>query len=80
MTAFEESRDAVLGGLFETIKDRFVCLYRLMHKDDEGAFDAILQLDGAGLDFRVDFYGRGEHPPHALHSEGHQDSMGSASI
>jgi len=24
----------------------------------------------------VDFYGRGMYPPHALHSEGHQDSMG----
>lgn len=28
------------------------------------------------MDFEVDFYGRGKHPPHALHSEGHQDSMG----
>lgn len=26
--------------------------------------------------FEVDFLGRGAHPPHALHSEGHQDSMG----
>jgi hypothetical protein len=31
---------------------------------------------GAGLNFEVDFYGQGNHPPHALHSEGHQDSMG----
>jgi hypothetical protein len=28
------------------------------------------------VDFEVDFHGRGAHPPHALHSEGHQDSMG----
>ena len=28
------------------------------------------------MNFEVDFYGRGTHPPHALHSEGHQDSMG----
>ena len=32
--------------------------------------------DGPGLNFEVDFHGRGQHPPHALHSEGHQDSMG----
>jgi hypothetical protein len=30
----------------------------------------------AGLDFLVDFHGRGVNPPQALHSEGHQDSMG----
>ena len=51
-------------------------LYRALHKDDEDAFDAVLRLDGAGLDFQVDFHGKGSHPPHALHSEGHQDSMG----
>jgi energy-coupling factor transporter ATP-binding protein EcfA2 len=28
------------------------------------------------LDFTVDFLGRGNFPPSALHSEGHQDSMG----
>ena len=29
-----------------------------------------------GATMMVDFHGRGKHPPHALHSEGHQDSMG----
>lgn len=76
LQAFEASRDAVLSELFATIKKRFVSLHRSLHKDDEDTFDAILQLDGAGLDFQVDFHGKGSHPPHALHSEGHQDSMG----
>ena len=28
------------------------------------------------LNLEVGFYGRGTFPPHAFHSEGHQDSMG----
>jgi DNA repair exonuclease SbcCD ATPase subunit len=66
------ARDEVLGGLYEEIKDRFVEL----HHADEEDFDATFELSEAALDFEVDFYGRGKHPPHALHSEGHQDSMG----
>ena len=51
-------------------------LYRQLHGSDEDAFTARIEPHGAALDFEVDFYGRGMHPPHALHSEGHQDSMG----
>ena len=51
-------------------------LYRQIHGADEAGFKAEIKPDKAGIDFTVDFYGRGEHPPHALHSEGHQDSMG----
>jgi len=35
-----------------------------------------LKHKGPELNFEVDFYNRGSFPPHALHSEGHQDSMG----
>ncbi len=70
------ARDNVLGQLYEAIKDRFVSLYRELHADDEGQFGAKIEPKEAGLNFEVDFYGRGTHPPHALHSEGHQDSMG----
>jgi len=73
---FEKARDEVLENLYDEIKDRFVELYRELHQDDESSFNATLRPDGAALDFEVDFYGRGSHPPHALHSEGHQDSMG----
>jgi hypothetical protein len=45
-------------------------------REDEKSFTASIKPAGAALDFEVDFYGRGVHPPHALHSEGHQDSMG----
>lgn len=73
---FEMARDQVLRELYDGIKDRFVYLYRQLHKEDEGQFSAILRPDGPRLNLEVDFYGRGAFPPHALHSEGHQDSMG----
>jgi methyl-accepting chemotaxis protein len=74
--AYVSSRDAVLESLYDKIKGRFVGLYKEMHGDDEKAFDAAFTPQEAGLNLEVDFYGRGLHPPHALHSEGHQDSMG----
>lgn len=72
---FNKARDLILNNLYKKIKDRFVELYKFLNSDED-KFSAILEPAGAGLKFEVDFYGRGEHPPHALHSEGHQDSMG----
>jgi hypothetical protein len=69
-------KDAMLTKLYEGIRDRFVELYRALHGDDEASFTAALESEQAGLDLLVDFYGRGLYPPNALHSEGHQDSMG----
>lgn len=74
--SFVSARDAVLNELYEEVKGRFEVLYRQLHEDDEGHFNARLSHDGASLDLEVDFFGRGLYPPHALHSEGHQDSMG----
>jgi recombinational DNA repair ATPase RecF len=76
LSSFEMARDEVLGKLYDDVRDRFVELYRALHESDEQAFQARLAPEGAGLEFEVDFHGRGTHPPHALHSEGHQDSMG----
>lgn len=73
---FEAERDAVLQELYDRIRDRFVELYREIHAADESSFQAAIRPDGAGLALEVDFFGTGNHPPHALHSEGHQDSMG----
>jgi recombinational DNA repair ATPase RecF len=73
---FLSARDTVLSGLYESIKDNFVALYRELHAEDEKGFSALIEPEEAGLNIAVDFYGRGVHPPHALHSEGHQDSMG----
>jgi hypothetical protein len=76
LTNFLAARDAVLGELYQSVNDRFVELYRQIHTEDENGFAASLMPDRAGLDLTVAFHGRGSHPPHALHSEGHQDSMG----
>lgn len=73
---FERVRERLLTQVYESVRDEFVLLYRALHGEDEGEFSAQIVPRGSGLDFRVDFYRRGLFPPHALHSEGHQDTMG----
>ena len=74
--SYTSARDNVLKSLYDSVRDRFVELYRFIHGTDESNFTAEIKPDEAALDFNVSFYNYGEHPPHALHSEGHQDSMG----
>ena len=76
LAEYEKARDQVLDGLYSRIADRFVEFYRVLHAHEGDQFAATLQPHRAALNFEVDFMGRGTHPPHALHSEGHQDSMG----
>ena len=76
LNSFLAARDEVLSELYESVRERFVSLYRELHGPDEKDFTAKLEPDGAGITLEVDFYGRGTYPPNALHSEGHQDSMG----
>ncbi len=76
LNTYLESKNLILNNLFYEIKDRFVELYRQLHETDEIEFDALLVSEGAGVDFKVDFHGRGINAPNALHSEGHQDTMG----
>lgn len=74
--SFINARDKVLGELYNSVKDRFVALYRELHAPEEQDFDANLTPDDAGLTLEVDFYDTGKVAPFALHSDGHQDSMG----
>lgn len=76
LDSFQIARDAVLTKLYQDIGSGFTDLYKELHESDEKKFNAELKPDGAALKFGVDFHGRGVNPPHALHSEGHQDSMG----
>ena len=76
LTEYEKARDTLLEGLYTRVSDRFVGLYNALHDHESEYFSAGLRPNGASLNFEVDFMGRGTHPPHALHSEGHQDSMG----
>ena len=73
---FQQARDFTLQNLYDEIRSKFEDLYKEIHGSDENDFEARLEPSGASLDLEVSFYGRGKHPPHALHSEGHQDSMG----
>ena len=76
LAEYEKARDTLLEGLYTRVSDRFVGLYNALHDHESEYFSAGLRPNGASLHFEVDFMGRGTHPPHALHSEGHQDSMG----
>ena len=76
LSEFEKARDSVLEGLYDRIAERFKNYYCILHYHEKDHFDAKLQPQHGGLGFEVDFLGRGGHPPQALHSEGHQDSMG----
>jgi len=75
-TEYEQARESVLRGLYTRISGQFAEFYGVLHGDEKDSFNAQLRPDGAALKFEVDFFGRGAHPPLALHSEGHQDSMG----
>ena len=76
LDSFQESRDSVLGSLYSRVADRFAEYYGMLHDHERDNFRAKLRSRRAALDFEVDFMGRGSFPPNALHSEGHQDSMG----
>jgi len=73
---FEKGRNSVLEDIYDKVKSKFDKYYKAIHEDDEKGFASKFSHVGPALNFEVDFYGRGMFPPHALHSEGHQDSMG----
>jgi len=73
---FEKARNSVLERIYDEVKTRFDKYYKAIHEDDEKGFASKFSHVGPALNLEVDFYGRGMFPPHALHSEGHQDSMG----
>jgi recombinational DNA repair ATPase RecF len=74
--SFIKAKDTILGNLYNEIKKRFEELYKKLHGEEESNFTSKLEPEGPALRFEVEFHGHGTYPPHALHSEGHQDSMG----
>lgn len=72
---FITARDTALTRIYDEIEERFESYYTSIH-GDESEFAVGLDPSETGLNMEVDFHSRGQHPPHALHSEGHQDSMG----
>lgn len=75
---FEIARNTTLENIYDAVQSDFVKYYKMMHGVDEQNFSMELSHEGAEMKMEVDFYQRGKFPPHALHSEGHQDSMGIA--
>jgi recombinational DNA repair ATPase RecF len=73
---FNTATTTALESIYTQVQDRFAEFYRELNKDDESAFTAKLIPSLGKLGFDVDFYGRGQFPPGAYHSEGHQDGMG----
>lgn len=65
-----------LESVYKDVEQKFADLYRIINHEDESSFEAKLIPSIGKLGFDVDFYGRGQFPPGAYHSEGHQDGMG----
>ena len=75
--AYVASRDELLHELYDSVRDRFVEFYRFLHPEEAESFAADLGADQrGGVDLAVDFHAVGRYSPNAVHSEGHQDSMG----
>lgn len=73
---FTRSKDDELNTLYKKIGGDFIRFYTFLHEEDEKFFNAELEPKGPGLDFKVNFHNKGSFNPRALHSDGHQDSMG----
>lgn len=73
---FEEVSLRELNSIYEAVQSNFASYYKQLNKGDEENFEGALTPGPAKLNLNVDFYGRGQFPPGAFHSEGHQDGMG----
>ncbi|MGE4107733.1 MAG: AAA family ATPase [Bacteriovoracia bacterium] len=73
---FTNVSEKTLTTLYSQVEKDFARYYQMLNSDDEAGFSAKLSPTDGSLNFEVDFYGRGQFPPNAYHSEGHQDGMG----
>ncbi len=72
---FCEASNSVLQNIYRNVAKDLTDFYKIIN-DDEEKFSSELGLEPAKLWFNVDFYGRGNFPASAYHSEGHQDCLG----
>lgn len=70
------ARDEVLQSVYDSIASKLDEFYSDLHAHDKDGFCATIEPTKAGLKLEVGFHGIGTFPPTAVHSEGHQDSMG----
>lgn len=73
---YVEAQTTVLNQMYESIQERFSYLYKKIHETDENSFESKFNRKQASLDLQVKFKDGNLYPPNAVHSEGHQDSMG----
>lgn len=73
---YVDSQTKVLNDMYNSIQDRFSQLYKIIHESDEDSFSSVFNRKAASLELQVKFKDGNMYPPNAVHSEGHQDSMG----
>lgn len=73
---YSRTTNESLENIYKNVAKTFSDYYRRINEDDEKSFTAELLPSEGKLALDVDFYGRGNFPPGAYHSEGHQDGMG----
>ena len=74
--AYVNSQTKTLNDMYNSIQDRFSQLYKIIHESDESEFSSSFNRKAASLELQVKFKDGNMYPPNAVHSEGHQDSMG----
>jgi SMC domain protein len=74
--SYVNAQTETLNEMYDSIQDRFSELYKIIHSSDESSFSGELNRKAAALELRVQFKDGNMYPPNAVHSEGHQDSMG----
>lgn len=74
--SYVRSQTAALNEMYDSIQSRFSELYQIIHESDESSFSGVLNRKAASLELQVKFKDGNMYPPNAVHSEGHQDSMG----
>lgn len=70
-----QARGEVLEDRYASVESTFKEYYGSINHDEED-INVKMEQTNAGVKFRVGFYDDDLHPPHAMHSEGHQDLMG----
>lgn len=74
--AYVSSQTNALNEMYDSIQNRFSQLYQILHESDESSFSSLLTRKASSLELYVKFKDGNMYPPNAVHSEGHQDSMG----
>ena len=76
---FLKNQKEIMDNFYLKIEDRFNYIYDKLHGDEDGKINATISTkegSNAGTKIEVSFNDAGKFPPHAVHSEGHQDTMG----